>query len=87
MKISRRISLVIPVYNQVMHTMQCLESLLRLPEQAHELIIVNNASTDGTAQYLKGIKAHVITNATNLGCAKAWNHSRKSSLSISPRDG
>lgn len=79
MKISRRISLVIPVYNQVMHTMQCLESLLRLPEQAHELIIVNNASTDGTAQYLKGIKAHVITNATNLGCAKAWNQGIRAS--------
>ena len=69
----RQTSLVIPVYNQVMHTMQCLESIQRLSDQAGEVIIVNNASTDSTTEYLKGVDVHVISNATNLGCAKAWN--------------
>jgi GT2 family glycosyltransferase len=70
---SRSVSLVIPVYNQLMHTMQCLESIQRLPDQAGELILVDNASTDGTADYLKSLDLQVISNRTNLGCAKAWN--------------
>jgi N-acetylglucosaminyl-diphospho-decaprenol L-rhamnosyltransferase len=70
-----RVSLVIAVYNQLLHTMQCLESILRLPDKVGELIVVDNASTDGTPEYLKGIDGiTVIRNATNLGCAKAWNH-------------
>src|SRR2546426_12388935 len=39
-----------------------------------EIIVVDNASTDGTPEYLKGIDGiTVIRNASNLGCAKAWN--------------
>jgi GT2 family glycosyltransferase len=72
-KQATRVSLVIPVYNQLVHTMQCLESILRLPDKGDELIVVDNASTDGTPEYLKGIGVTVISNATNLGCAKAWN--------------
>src|SRR3989442_8768322 len=69
-----RVSLVIPVYNQLLHTMQCLESILRLPDKGGELIVVDNASTDGTPEYLKAIDGvTVIRNETNLGCAKAWN--------------
>src|SRR3989442_8127467 len=68
-----RVSLVIPVYNQLLHTMQCLESILRLPEKAGEIIIVDNASTDGTPEYLNSVGVTVIRNANNLGCAKAWN--------------
>ena len=43
-----RVSLVIPVYNQLLHTMQCLESILRLPDKVGEIIVVDNACTDGT---------------------------------------
>jgi GT2 family glycosyltransferase len=68
-----RVSLVIAVYNQLLHTMQCLESMLRLPDKVGELIVVDNASTDGTPEYLNGLGVTVIRNATNLGCAKAWN--------------
>ena len=76
---SHNVSLVIAVYNQLMHTMQCLESLQRLPDQAGELIIVDNASTDGTGDYLKGLDVRVISNPTNLGCAKAWNQGIRAS--------
>ena len=70
MKRVLRVSLVIAVYNQLLHTMQCLESILRLPDKAGELIIVDNASTDGTPEYLNSIGVTVIRNANNLGCAK-----------------
>ena len=73
MKQTPHVSLVIPVYNQLIHTMQCLESILRLPDKGDELIVVDNASTDGTSEYLKSVGVTVISNATNLGCAKAWN--------------
>src|SRR5437867_12162399 len=53
--------------------MQCLESMLRLPDKAGEIIVVDNASTDGTPEYLNSIGVTVIRNANNLGCAKAWN--------------
>src|SRR2546423_15494906 len=69
-----RVSLVIPVYNQLVHTMQCLESILRQPDKVDEIIVVDNASTDSRPGYLKGIYGiTVIRNATNLGCGMAWN--------------
>src|SRR5438094_375276 len=73
MKRVLRVSLVIAVYNQLLHTMQCLESMLRLPDKAGEIIVVDNASTDGTPEYLNSVGVTVIRNANNLGCAKAWN--------------
>src|SRR5206468_4844357 len=75
-----RVSLVIAVYNQLVHTMRCLESILRLPNNVDEIIIVDNASTDSTPEYLKGIDGvTVIRNTTNLGCAKAWNQGIRAS--------
>ena len=79
MKPAARVSLVIPVYNQLVHTMQCLESILRLPDKGDEIIVVDNASTDGTPDYLKNVGVTVISNATNLGCAKAWNQGIRAS--------
>ncbi len=74
-----RVSIVIPVYNQLVHTMQCLESILRLPDKGDEIIIVDNASVDGTPDYLKDKGVTVIRNTTNLGCAKAWNQGIRAS--------
>jgi len=74
-----RVSLVIPVYNQLVHTMQCLESILRLPDKGDEIIVVDNASTDGTPEYLNSVGVTVISNAANLGCARAWNQGFRAS--------
>lgn len=68
-----RISLVIPVYNQVHYTKQCVASIVRWTNLPYELVIVDNASTDGTGEFLSHLDAKVITNPSNLGCAKAWN--------------
>lgn len=66
-------SIVIPVFNQVAHTRQCLEHLEKNTDIPYELIIIDNASTDGTAAFLRGVRVAAITNATNRGCAAAWN--------------
>src|SRR5205809_354230 len=69
---SAPVSLVIPVRNQIMHTMQGLESLQRMKKLPYEIIVVDNASTDGTPPYLKTLPVRVITNWTNVGQARAW---------------
>ena len=70
----RGTSVVIPVYNQLHYTRKCLESLRAHGGGIEEVIIIDNGSTDGTAEYLSGVEdATVIINRENLGCAAAWN--------------
>lgn len=66
-------SIVIPVFNQVAHTRQCLGHLEKHTDVPYELVIVDNGSTDGTAAFLRGVRATVLTNPVNRGCAAAWN--------------
>lgn len=72
-------SIVIPVYNQLDYTKTCLESIQKWTEPPYELILVDNASTDGTRAFLKTVPATVITNEQNLGCARAWNQGVRAS--------
>lgn len=68
------VSIVIPLYNQLKYTKLCLESLQSTLTKLPEIILVDNASTDGTANYLKTLtKVKVISNAENLGFAGGCN--------------
>lgn len=70
------VSIIIPVFNRLEFTEMCLAALSRTtPEGSYELIVVDNGSTDGTADFLKkqNMISHVVTNPTNLGFAKACN--------------
>lgn len=72
------ISIVIPLYNQVHYTKLCLESLARETQDPIRIIVINNGSTDGTAEYLAAKdNITVITNSKNRGCAGAWNQGVK----------
>jgi len=73
-----KLSIVIPVFNQWNFTKSCLTDLLKLDPSQVEIIIVNNASTDNTAEFLKQYRATnpnlvVINNEVNLGFGKACN--------------
>ena len=73
---SPRVSIIIPLFNNLEFTKQCLEALIQnTPDELYEVIIVDNASTDGTHEFLASLKGDVtvITNETNLGFAKACN--------------
>jgi N-acetylglucosaminyl-diphospho-decaprenol L-rhamnosyltransferase len=65
---------VIPVFNQLHYTRGCLESLTKSGVKNPDIIVVDNASTDGTGQYLASQPGlQVVSNTTNLGCSAAWN--------------
>ncbi|MCX5776066.1 MAG: glycosyltransferase, partial [Candidatus Firestonebacteria bacterium] len=67
------VDIIIPVFNQLEYTKQCIEHILKYTDVPYNLIIVDNCSSDGTSQYLKGVDALVISNSENRGCAAAWN--------------
>lgn len=60
--------------NCIEHTKQCVESLLMSGVDSSCIVAVDNASTDGTPDYLKqsGL-GEVILNRQNLSCGAAWN--------------
>lgn len=76
-------SIVIPVFNQLEYTKKCIDSLLKDSERAPvEIIVVDNASTDGTREWLDQLCHDMdrtqdtlvcIFNDTNKGVAPAWN--------------
>jgi tetratricopeptide (TPR) repeat protein len=53
-KMSIKVSIVIPVRNNLHFTQKCLESIaLSPPQVGYEIIVVDNASDDGTHEFLK----------------------------------
>lgn len=69
-----RTTIVIPLYNQLKFTRLCLDSLRTYGTDGAELLLIDNGSSDGTAEYLAGCTdVTVIANRENLGCAGAWN--------------
>ncbi|MBD2848618.1 glycosyltransferase [Paenibacillus sp. IB182496] len=67
-------SIVIPTYNKVDYLKECVASIQRYTTEPYELIIVDNASEDGTADYLRGLRGvRCRINAENLGFAGSVN--------------
>lgn len=69
-------SIIIPVCNRVDLTTQCLLHLAEVTKGCHyQVIVVDNASTDGTQKFLASLGGdiQVIRNTENLGFAKACN--------------
>ncbi|HEY5234032.1 MAG TPA: glycosyltransferase family 2 protein [Verrucomicrobiae bacterium] len=68
------VTIVIPVFNQLHFTRQCLESLNAAGCNDSMIVVINNASTDGTAEFLATRpKLCVIHNPENRACSAAWN--------------
>lgn len=70
------VSIVIPLFNKVELTAQCLKALeAKTDPSLFELILVDNGSADGTGALLATLPATVtvIRNERNLGFAKACN--------------
>ena len=74
------VSIIIPIHNKVEYTKQCVEHLvLNTAYKPYEVIIIDNASSDGTVEFLDSLEGDVkiITNDTNLGFAMSNNQGAK----------
>ena len=76
-------SIIVPCWNQLEFTRQCIAALVRCTREPWELIFIDNGSTDGTAAYLAGVRdgaavpVTVVTNAANRGFPAAVNQGLK----------
>jgi glycosyltransferase involved in cell wall biosynthesis len=74
--VKKSISVVIPVYNGRKYLPEALESVCKQTLPATEIIIVNDGSTDGTAEYIDGLadeRIIVLHRKRNSGQAAARN--------------
>ncbi len=67
-----RISVVIPAYNEEKNIAACLKSLMKQDIAADEIIVVDNNSTDRTAEIARSLGARVVE-ASQKGIAQARN--------------
>lgn len=67
-------SIVLVTYNQVDYTRRCLESIEQFTDLPYEIIVVDNASSDDTRDYLRRHpRVQLLANATNRGFPAAAN--------------
>lgn len=70
---TRRYTIVIPVLNQLRYTAMCVESLLAQSVTPGDILVIDNASTDETPQWLaRHPELAQQRNRVNLGCGGAW---------------
>ncbi|MEW6517299.1 MAG: glycosyltransferase [candidate division FCPU426 bacterium] len=76
------VSMVMLTRNQQEYTRKCLESIFKHTQQPYEIIVVDNGSTDGTPEFIRGLapqrpeacrRLELIANAENRGFAVANN--------------
>ena len=71
------VSIVIPVFNRLELTKGCLEALRATTPEPHEVIVVDNGSSDGTADYLRAEaqegRLRCLVNDENRGFGAACN--------------
>ena len=75
MELSGKISIIIPTYNRKNDLMQCLASVKNLLYYELEIVVVDNASTDGTYENVKKVfpQVKIIRNNKNLGVSGGRN--------------
>jgi O-antigen biosynthesis protein len=68
-------SIIIPTYNQAEYLRQCIDAITDHTDLPYEIIVIDNASTDGTADYLESARGSIRYRIleTNLGFAAAVN--------------
>lgn len=77
-KSENKVSIIIVTYNSVQDIQPCIQSIRSNTGVSHEIIIVDNNSTDGTHQYLNTLKdVNVILNSKNNGFSCATNQGIK----------
>jgi len=55
-KLNKKLSIIIPVYNEKYTIQKLLNKIYKLTNLKKEIIVINDASTDGTKEILEKIK-------------------------------
>jgi glycosyltransferase involved in cell wall biosynthesis len=71
------ISVIVPVYNAAQLLRQCLEAIRKSSYPSYEIIVVDDASTDNSAEIARGYGATVFQLARQSGPAAARNYGAK----------
>ena len=69
------VSVIIPTYNGMAHLEACISSILESKYQNMEVILVDDGSTDGSADYIEERfpSVRILRNPTNIGVAASYN--------------
>lgn len=70
------VSFIIPSWNRKQYLNRLLDSIFLQNRNDYEVIVIDNASTDGTDEYLRSLdkkNVRVIMNSKNLGASQAKN--------------
>ncbi|MGY6210902.1 glycosyltransferase family 2 protein [Cytobacillus firmus] len=68
------ISIIILTCNQLHYTKECINSIFQFTNENFEMVVIDNASNDGTLKFLETIpQTHVISNKINKGFAGGCN--------------
>lgn len=77
---NQKVTILIPVYNDEQDIITSVKSILSQSYQHFELIVIDDCSTDGTYELVKGFfdvlkdkKVKLIRNDTNMGCYRSLN--------------
>lgn len=73
----RKTSIIIPTYNGKELLKDCIYSIKRYTEQPHEIIVVDNGSSDGTGDICRQEGVTFISLANNVGFPAACNKGLK----------
>lgn len=73
-KLSPRISVIVPAYNEDKTIRACVESLLHLNYEDYEVVVVDDGSNDKTFQELSRCKGIMLIHQSNQGKPAALNH-------------
>jgi GT2 family glycosyltransferase len=68
-----RASIIIPAFNRLEMTKRCVAHLRAHTDLPYEIVLVDNGSSDGTADWGRGEGLHVIANRENRGFPEACN--------------
>jgi len=69
----RKISVIIPCFNCAKNIRRVLDGVIQQSLKPHEVICVDDASTDNTVDILKTLDVHLVCHSSNQGPAAARN--------------
>lgn len=73
MNIAPKISICIPTFNRYDYLKVCLDSVMRQTYKPFEVLVVDNASTDGTSKLLTKYAVRVYRQKKNVGMVENFN--------------